>query len=74
MVIAVVWRKKLVSRWEFMAAMAVCAGLIVFAEADAELEPEFHPVGLVMLVISICGDAIIPNLQVRTSTVKTPSV
>lgn len=64
MVIAVVWRKKLVSRWEFMAAGAVCAGLIIFAKANAKLEPDFNPVGIGMVVLSVCADAFIPNLQV----------
>lgn len=64
MVIAVVWRKKLVSRGEFMAAGAVCTGLIIFALADAKLEPDFNPIGIAMVMLSVCADAFLPNLQV----------
>lgn len=64
MVIAVVWRKKFVSRGEFIAAGAVCAGLIIFAQADAKLEPDFDPIGIAMVILSVCADAFLPNLQV----------
>ncbi|CAN0546575.1 unnamed protein product, partial [Laminaria digitata] len=64
MAIAVFWRKKIVSRGEFLAAFAVCTGLIVFAQADAKLEPDFHPKGIAMVILSVCADAFLPNLQV----------
>lgn len=67
MVIAVVWRKKLVSRWEFIAAGAVCAGLAIFAREDAKLEPSFNPIGIGMVMLSVCADAFLPNLQVKCS-------
>ncbi len=64
MAIAVIWRKKIVSRWEFLAAFAVCLGLIIFAQADANLEPDFHPRGIIMVMLSVCADAFLPNMQV----------
>eukprot|EP00752_Nemacystus_decipiens_P008462 g7563.t1 len=63
MVIAVVWRKKIVSRWEFLAAFAVCAGLIIFAGADRQLEPDFDFRGIIMVMLSVCADAFLPNMQ-----------
>lgn len=64
MMIAVLWRKKVVGIWEFVAAAAVCAGLIVFARADAKLEPDFNPIGIAMVMLSVCADAFLPNVQV----------
>ena len=65
MVIAVVWRKKIVSRWEFLAAFAVCAGLIIFAGANRKLEPDFDFRGIAMVMLSVCADAFLPNMQVK---------
>lgn len=64
MAIAVLWRKKIVSRWEFLAAFFVCAGLVIFGKADAKLEPDFDPRGIAMVMLSVCADAFLPNMQV----------
>ncbi|CAN0140446.1 unnamed protein product [Ectocarpus sp. 12 AP-2014] len=63
MAIAVLWRKKIVSRWEFLAAFCVCAGLVIFGKADAKLEPDFDPRGIAMVMLSVCADAFLPNMQ-----------
>ncbi|CAN0509595.1 unnamed protein product, partial [Ectocarpus sp. 8 AP-2014] len=63
MAIAVLWRKKIVSRWEFLAAFSVCAGLVIFGKADAKLEPDFDPRGIAMVMLSVCADAFLPNMQ-----------
>lgn len=65
MVIAMVWRGKVVSREEYVAAAAVCLGLIMFAQEDAKLEDDFNPIGIGMVILSVCADAFLPNLQVR---------
>lgn len=65
MIIAVVWRKKIVSRWEFLAAFAVCSGLIIFGLANRKLEPDFDVRGIGMVMLSVCADAFLPNMQVR---------
>lgn len=43
--------------------MAVCAGLVLFAAADWRYTPSFHPVGLLLVGLSVCADAILPNAQ-----------
>lgn len=64
MAIAVLWRKKYVSRWEFLAATAMCAGLVIFAKAESEVEPDFDPMGIILVLLSVCADAFLPNAQV----------
>ncbi|CAN0475941.1 unnamed protein product, partial [Discosporangium mesarthrocarpum] len=63
MVIAVVWRRHRVSSWEFVAAVSVCMGLIVFANADMSVAPDFDPRGIGLVMLSVCADAVLPNLQ-----------
>ena len=65
MVVASVIHKKLFSVKEYICAAAICAGLVVFAAADWQLSPSFHPVGLTLVSLSVCADAILPNAQER---------
>jgi len=37
----------------------------MFAAADWQLSPSFHPVGLTLVSASVCADAILPNAQER---------
>ncbi|CAM9178286.1 unnamed protein product [Ectocarpus sp. 4 AP-2014] len=74
MAIAVVWRKKIVSRWEFLAAFSVCAGLVIFGKADAKLEPDFDPRGIAMVMLSVCADAFLPNMQEHVFSMGTSRV
>jgi hypothetical protein len=43
---------------------AVCVGLLLFALADAAVLPNFDPRGIILVVMSVCADAVLPNLQV----------
>lgn len=63
MVLASVIHKKVFSLLEYACATAACAGLILFAAADWDLSPSFHPVGLALVSLSVCADAMLPNAQ-----------
>ncbi|KAM3568537.1 hypothetical protein VYU27_009337, partial [Nannochloropsis oceanica] len=65
MVIAGVMNKKTFTGIEYMAALAVCLGLIFFAFADVQVAPAFSPWGITLVSLSVVCDAILPNLQVR---------
>ena len=65
MMIASVVHKKIFTSVEYTCAMAICTGLVMFAAADWELTPSFHPVGLALVSLSVCADAILPNAQER---------
>jgi adenosine 3'-phospho 5'-phosphosulfate transporter B3 len=63
MVIASFLHKKVFSILEYTCALAICAGLILFAAADWELRPSFNPIGLALVTMSVCADSILPNAQ-----------
>jgi len=65
MMVASLLNKKTFSSVEYFCALAVCAGLVFFAAADWSLAPTFHPIGLVLVGLSVCADAILPNAQER---------
>jgi len=65
MIVATVVHKKVFSSSEYSCALAVCAGLVMFAAADWELTPSFNPIGLALVSMSVCADAILPNAQER---------
>jgi adenosine 3'-phospho 5'-phosphosulfate transporter B3 len=65
MIVASVLNKKIFSSMEYACATAICAGLIMFAAADWELAPSFNPIGLALVSISVCADALLPNAQER---------
>jgi solute carrier family 35 (adenosine 3'-phospho 5'-phosphosulfate transporter), member B3 len=65
MVMASVIHRRVFSSVEYACAIAVCGGLILFAAADWELAPSFHPIGLAFVSMSVCADAILPNAQER---------
>jgi len=65
MMVASVINKKIFTSVEYFCALAVCAGLVFFAAADWNLTPTFHPIGLVLVFLSVCADAILPNAQER---------
>mmetsp|Transcript_24970 Transcript_24970/g.38637 ORF Transcript_24970/g.38637 Transcript_24970/m.38637 type:complete len:410 (+) Transcript_24970:152-1381(+) len=50
---------------EYFAALFVCTGLVLFAAADWNNSPSFHPVGLVLVSASVVADSILPNVQER---------
>ena len=63
MIVASVISKKVFTIAEYTCAVAVCTGLVLFAAADWELTPSFHPIGLAFVSLSVCADAILPNAQ-----------
>lgn len=63
MIIASIVNKRVFSSLEYVLAFAVCMGLILFAAADWQLTPTFHPFGLVLVSLSVVADSILPNAQ-----------
>lgn len=63
MLVASFIHKKLFSITEYLCAAAACAGLIMFAAADWKISPIFHPIGLALVSLSVCADAVLPNAQ-----------
>mmetsp|Transcript_4696 Transcript_4696/g.6099 ORF Transcript_4696/g.6099 Transcript_4696/m.6099 type:complete len:367 (-) Transcript_4696:207-1307(-) len=65
MIMASFMHKKVFSSVEYLCASCICLGLVLFAAADWELAPSFHPIGLVLVTLSVFSDAILPNAQER---------
>jgi adenosine 3'-phospho 5'-phosphosulfate transporter B3 len=65
MVVASIVHRKIFSSAEYSCALAVCAGLVFFAAADWKFSPSFNPIGLTLVSLSVCADAILPNAQER---------
>jgi solute carrier family 35 (adenosine 3'-phospho 5'-phosphosulfate transporter), member B3 len=63
MMIASLLHQKMFTSTEYTCAMAACIGLILFAAADFQTRPSFHPIGLVLVSASVFADAILPNAQ-----------
>ena len=63
MLIASVVHKKLFTVTEYLCALAACTGLVMFAAADWNVSPTFHPIGLALVSLSVCADAVLPNAQ-----------
>lgn len=65
MVVASLVHGRLFSTVEYLLALSISIGLVLFAAADWELAPSFHPVGLAFVSLSVCADAVLPNAQER---------
>ena len=65
MVVASIVHRKIFNLVEYMLAACISVGLVLFAAADWELTPSFHPIGLAFVSLSVCADAILPNAQER---------
>lgn len=65
MAIATIINRKVFTPMEYICAVAVCAGVIMFAAADWKLTPSFNFVGIALVTASVCADAILPNAQER---------
>jgi len=63
MLAAIVMNKKHFSMGEYLTAICVCVGLVLFGWADAETSPNFHLGGITLVTASVLCDAILPNLQ-----------
>jgi len=65
MMVASIVHKKIFSTAEYLFALCICSGLVLFAAADWSLAPSFHPIGLAFVTLSVCADAVLPNAQER---------
>ena len=65
MIVASIVHKRVFSSVEYLFAFCICLGLVFFAAADWSLAPSFHPIGLVLVTLSVCADAVLPNAQER---------
>lgn len=65
MVVASIVHRKVFTSVEYLLAVCISVGLVLFAAADWELTPTFHPIGLAFVSLSVCADAILPNAQER---------
>lgn len=65
MIIASIIHQKKFSMTEYFCAIAISSGLVMFAAAGWEATPSFHPIGLVLVSLSVFADAILPNAQER---------
>jgi adenosine 3'-phospho 5'-phosphosulfate transporter B3 len=66
MIIATIVNKKVFASYEYVCALAICAGLVLFALADYTLDPmKFDATGLALVSGSVVADAILPNAQER---------
>lgn len=65
MVVATIVHRKVFSSVEYFLAICISMGLVLFAAADWELTPTFHPIGLAFVTLSVCADAVLPNAQER---------
>ena len=66
MIIATIVNKKVFASYEYVCALSICAGLVLFALADYTLDPlKFDATGLALVSGSVVADAILPNAQER---------
>jgi len=65
MILATFINGKSFHKSEYISALSVCSGLIVFAAADWKLTPTFSPLGIGLVSASVCADAVLPNAQER---------
>lgn len=63
MIIAGCINKRNFTGVEYVAALAVSLGLVVFAFADFTVSPSFNIWGIVLVCLSVVCDAVLPNLQ-----------
>jgi adenosine 3'-phospho 5'-phosphosulfate transporter B3 len=64
MIIATIVNKKVFASYEYVCALAICAGLVLFALADYTLDPlKFDMMGLALVSGSVVADAVLPNAQ-----------
>ena len=66
MVIATIVNKRIFASYEYVCALSICAGMVLFAKADYILDPmKFDVTGLALVSGSVVADAILPNAQER---------
>lgn len=65
MIISTIINKRVFQSAEYVSAMSISLGLVIFAAADWKMTPSFNPIGLAMVSSSVIADAILPNAQER---------
>lgn len=63
MLVATIVNERKFSSLEYLCALSVCVGLVMFAAADWKLTPTFNPFGLLLVILSVIADSILPNAQ-----------
>jgi len=64
MIIATIVNQRVFHSYEYVCALSICAGLVLFAVADYSLDPLLlDPTGLMLVSGSVVADAILPNAQ-----------
>mmetsp|Transcript_16040 Transcript_16040/g.33925 ORF Transcript_16040/g.33925 Transcript_16040/m.33925 type:complete len:308 (-) Transcript_16040:87-1010(-) len=64
MIIATIVNQRVFHSYEYVCALSICAGLVLFAVADYSLDPLLlDPTGLLLVSGSVVADAILPNAQ-----------
>jgi len=63
MVISTIMNRRVFSSNQYVCAIAISTGLVMFAAADWKLTPTFNSLGLTLVSLSVIADAILPNAQ-----------
>lgn len=64
MIIATILNARKFKSYEYVCALSICGGLVLFAMADYKIDPlQFDPTGLILVSGSVVADAILPNAQ-----------
>ena len=63
MLIATIMNKSVFSSSEYLSAVGISLGLIMFTTADWKTSPSFNPTGIALVSLSVCADSILPNFQ-----------
>jgi len=65
MVMGTVMQGRRYSWLEYLAAAGLVLGILLFTLGDAELRPDFHPMGIALIAIGIAADAATSNYEER---------
>lgn len=65
MAISTFMNKRSFTSTEYICALSISAGLVMFAAADWKLTPSFNPIGIVLVSLSVVADSVLPNAQER---------
>jgi hypothetical protein len=57
---------RVLETYEYLAALCITCGMVLFAAADFKVFPNANYYGIMLVLISITADAFLPNLQVHT--------
>ena len=68
MLMATAINKKKYAPSQYTSALAASLGLVFYAAADWTSAPSFRPIGLLLVGLSVCADAVLPNAQEKLFT------